>query len=630
MNSHMPDSFSTPDADSGPSAADPLQLLSGIPANPGVYQMKDSSGKVIYVGKARNLKKRVTSYFNRPEHADMKTTVLVRKIAAIETIVTSTENEALLLESTLIKQYRPRYNVILKDDKRYPSLRMDLSTPYPNLTVVRKVVRDGALYFGPYTSPPAVYQTLKIINKTFKLRKCRDRVFRTRTRPCLNYQMGLCLGPCCMAVDAERYAEMVREVVLFLKGRTPDLIRKLKQEMNAAAAERRYELAAEIRDKLFAMETTLEKQVVATSDFVDRDVIGFARSAEDAVITVLKVRGGLLVGSRHFYVSETLAADEELSGACIQQFYEQNDDIPEEILTPVLPEGLEAIQQFLEGLKPDGRVAVVMPQRGPKVNLVRMAVQNAENELERRTQERIGDISLLERLRQKLRLSRLPVRIECFDNSNISGTRPVSAMVVFEQGKPKKSDYRRYRITTVEGPDDYASMAEVLRRRYGKGADSEPFPDILMVDGGKGQLGIAVSVLAELNLTGHFDVIGIAKKNEEKGETQDKLYRPGRLNPLNIEREGGLLLLLQRIRDEAHRFAITYHRARRAAASVHSVLDAIAGIGPKRKQKLLRRFGGIRAIREASIEDLCRIPGINPKIAETIQNALSIPLTDGH
>ena len=626
----MSDAAPTQHAGPEPLFEDQLRLLDGIPSNPGVYQMKDSSGKVIYVGKARNLKKRVASYFNRPDHADMKTTVLVRKIAAIDTIITSTENEALLLESTLIKQYRPRYNVILKDDKRYPSLRMDLSKPYPNLTVVRKVVRDGALYFGPYTSPPAVYQTLKIINKTFRLRKCRDQVFRTRTRPCLNYQMGLCLGPCCLAVDSERYAEMVQEVILFLKGRTPDLIRKLKQEMNVAAAERQYELAAEIRDKLIAMETTLEKQVVAISDCMDRDVIGFARSAADAVITVLRVRAGLLVGSRNFYVSETLAADEELSGACIQQFYEQNNDIPEEILTPVLPDGLEAIQQFLESLKPGRKVVVATPQRGPKVRLVEMAMQNAANELERRSKERIGEASLLERLQQKLHLSRLPLRIECFDNSNISGTRPVSAMVVFEQGKPQKSDYRRYRITTVQGPDDYASMAEVLKRRYGKGAESEPFPDLLMVDGGKGQLGIDVSVLGELNLTGRFDVIGIAKKNEEKGETQDKLYKPGRLNPLNIDREGGLLLLLQRIRDEAHRFAITYHRVRRAAASVRSALDAITGIGPKRKQKLLKHFGSVRAIRTASIEELCQVPGINPKIAETIQNVLSIPLTEGH
>ena len=604
-----------------------LQLLAGVSADPGVYLMKDASGKVIYVGKARNLKKRLNSYFNRPDHTDPKTAVLVKKIASIETIITATENEALILESTLIKKHRPRYNVILKDDKRYPSLRMVTTSPYPNLTVVRKISRDGALYFGPYTSPSAVYQTLKIINKTFKLRKCKDRMFKVRKRPCLNYQIGSCLGPCCHKVDPDRYQEMVREVVLFLRGRTPDLVTKLKQDMNIAALARQYELAAEIRDKLFAIEKTLEKQIVVMTDFLDRDVIGFARSPADSIVTILFVRAGHLVGSRNFHFSETLASDAELIGSFIQQFYEQTIHIPDEILVSTAFDEMGVIREWLTDLKKI-KVDLILPLRGPKAHLIHMAEQNAGNELKNLIEDRLSDQTMLLRLQKQLSLARLPVRIECFDNSNISGTQPVSGMVVFEQTRPKKSDYRKYRIKTVSEPDDYATMAEVLKRRYGKDGDSALLPDLLMVDGGKGQLGIAVSVLDELNLSGRFDVIGIAKKDDMKGETQDKIYKPGRLNPVNLDRDGNLLLFLQRIRDEAHRFVITYHRSRRGAAAIRSVLDTIAGVGPKRKQALLKHYGSIKAIRAVSLDELSQALGMNRKIAEMIQSRLSIPLTE--
>lgn len=590
--------------------------------------MKDASGKVIYVGKARNLKKRLNSYFIRPEHPDPKTSVLVKKIASVETIITATENEALILESTLIKKHRPRYNVILKDDKRYPSLRMDTTSPYPNLTVVRKVSRDGALYFGPYTSAQAVYQTLKIINKTFKLRKCKDRMFKIRTRPCLNYQIGSCLGPCCLKVDPDQYQEMVREVVLFLKGRTPDLVSKLRQSMNAAALDRRYELAAEIRDKLFAIEKTLEKQIVVMTDFLDRDVIGFARSPADSIVTILFVRAGHLVGSRNFHFSETLASDAELIGSFIQQFYEQTTHIPDEILVSTVFDGMVVIQDWLKDLKKT-KVDIIWPQRGPKQHLIHMAEQNAGNELNNLIEDRLSDQTLLLRLQKQLSLARLPIRIECFDNSNISGTQPVSGMVVFEHTRPKKSDYRKYQIKTVSEPDDYATMAEVLKRRYARGRESSPFPDLLMVDGGKGQLGIAVSVLEELNLSGQFDVIGIAKKDDLKGEALDKIYKPGRLNPVNLDRDGNLLLFLQRVRDEAHRFVITYHRSRRGAAAIRSVLDTIPGVGPKRKQALLKHYGSIKAIRAASLDELSLAPGMNQKTAEMIKIRLSIPLTEG-
>ena len=597
---------------------DSSHLLTDISSDPGIYLMKDGSGKIIYVGKARNLKKRLASYFNRPEHADLKTAVLVKKIISIETIVTATENEALILESNLIKKHRPRYNIILKDDKRYPSLRIDITQPYPGLSVVRKIVRDGALYFGPYTSPPAVYQTLKIINKTFKLRKCKDRTFKIRTRPCLNYQIGSCLGPCHLAVDSERYQEMVKEVILFLRGRTPDLIHKLKQDMNAAAQKQQYELASEIRDKLFAIEKTLEKQVVATSDELDRDVIGFARSPADLMVTVLFVRAGQMLGSRNFHFSETLALDAELMESFIRQYYERADYIPDEILVSTEPDATEIVQEWLRDIKKTGKVTIIRPQRGQKSDLVQMALQNAQKELHHLIEDRFRDETLLGQLQQILNLTRLPVRIECFDNSNISGAHPVSAMVVFEHTQPKKSDYRKYRIKTLSTPDDYAAMAEVLRRRYGKGPDSEPFPDLLMVDGGKGQLGIAMAVLEELHLSGRFDVIGIAKKDEGKGELQDKIYKLGRLNAVNMDRAGNLLMLLQRVRDEAHRTAIAYHRSRRASSAVSSVLDDIPGVGPKRKQILLKHFGSVKAVRKASLDELCRIQGISRKAAEAI------------
>lgn len=602
-------------------------FLTGISSDSGVYLMKDSSGKVIYVGKARNLKKRLSSYFSRPELQDIKTSVLVKKISSIDTIITATEKEALILESTLIKKHRPRYNVILKDDKRYPSLRLDMTSPYPNLAVVRKIAKDGAMYFGPYTSSSAVYETLKIIKKTFKLRKCRNRVFKNRSRPCLNYQIGACLGPCCNQVDPDLYKEMVKDVTLFLKGKTPDLIQKLKHDMSVAASETKYETAAEIRDKIFAIEKTLEKQIVVTTDFLDRDIIGMARSNSETLVTVLFVRAGHLAESRNYHFSETLATDSELIGSFIHQFYEKATVIPDEVLSSTLPDGADAIQGLLTDLK-KSRVAVIWPQRGIKSHLIHMAEQNAKNELDHIINDRLNDQTMLLRLQKQLNLSGLPSRIECFDNSNISGSDPVSGMVVFENAKPKKSDYRKYKIKTISEPDDYATMAEVLRRRYGKGKDSEPFPDLLMVDGGKGQLGIAMSVLDDLNLADSFDVIGIAKKDEKKGQTEDRIYKHGRANPFNLDKDGNVLMFLQRIRDEAHRFAITYHRAKRSSSAVRSVLDEIPGVGAKIKQILLKNLGSIKNIRTASIDELCKLPGINKKTAEAVKDRLKNPSTN--
>ncbi|MDY6793380.1 MAG: excinuclease ABC subunit UvrC [Thermodesulfobacteriota bacterium] len=597
--------------------------LSRVSSGPGVYLMKDTAGTIIYIGKARNLKKRLASYFIKPVQPDIKTSVLVKKIERFDTIVTISEKEALILESNLIKRYKPRYNVFLKDDKRYPSIRLDTTHPYPNLTIVRKIKKDGSMYFGPFVSSAAVQQTLKMINKTFKLRKCHTSDFKTRTRPCLNSQMQRCLAPCCNDIDRDVYGEIVREVILFLKGSTCDLIQKVKKEMISAADNQDYETATMLRDKMFALEKTVEKQVVVSTDFIDRDVIGIAGSHELTLITVLIVRGGVLVGTRNFVFCETLSSHAETIGIFIRQYYEKEPFIPQEILTPMLVEDSALIEEWLKSIK-GKKVSILWPRRGEKAKLMAMADRNADIGLKEEMASLSADRKILARLQKKIKINRLPKRIECFDNSNISGKEPVAGMVVFENGKSKKSAYRRYAINTVSKHNDYAYMNEVLRRRYGKGEKSKPFPDLLVVDGGKGQLNIAVSVVKDLNLEGRFDIIGIAKKDEKRGEVQDKIYKPGRVNPVNFAKQGDLLLFLQRVRDEAHRFAISFHRKRRGKTSMRSVLDTIPGIGKKRKQILLRHFKSITKIRSASIEELSAVPGISYKTAESVASKLGV------
>ena len=588
--------------------------------------MKDTHGKVIYVGKARSLKKRLASYFARIENSasrmDMKTEILIRNISDFDTIITDSEKEALILESNLIKRYKPRYNVILKDDKRYPSLRLDIKDPYPNLIVVRKIAKDGALYFGPFASSVAVQKTLKIIHKTFRLRKCKQKDFNRRTRPCLNYQIGSCLGPCCLEVDNKIYDNIVKEVVLFLKGKTPDLIKKIKQEMISAAKVHDFEKAAVLRDKMFALEQTLEKQVAVTNDFKDRDVLGVARSDENSMLTILFIRSGFLIGTRNFKFSKTMSTDPEMIGEFIRQYYDATRFIPKEILTPKPPEDAFLTEEILSTIKGQ-KVKILSPKRGEKVRLIKMAYQNAQNSLRELIADMSRDSQLFIRLQQRLKMDRTPFRIECFDNSSISGKDAVSCMVVFEKGKPNKSLYRKYKLQTAIAKDDYACMAEVLYRRYGKDKTSKPYPDILMVDGGKGQLNIAFSILTSLKLEKKIQLISIAKRNDKKGETQDKIYKPGQANPVNLGREGDLILFLERIRDEAHRFAISFHRKRRIKTLMHSSLDSIQGVGEKRKLILLKHFKSIKKIRAATLEELSALPGISHNLAKTIKNGLS-------
>jgi excinuclease ABC subunit C len=601
------------------------EKLASLPSTPGVYLMKDAKGRILYVGKARHLKKRVTTYFTKAARRDLKTTVLVEKTADFDTIITNTEKEALLLESNLIKRHRPRYNVVLRDDKRYPCLRLDVKIPYPNLAIVRTLKKDGAMYFGPFASASAVRETLKLVHRTFKLRKCKGKNPQSRDRPCLNYQMELCLGPCSLPVDASEYADIVNEVILFLKGRTPDLLKHVKKEMEVAASRQDFEAAAGHRDRLFALEKTLEKQVATTPDLRDRDVVGLARKGRAVLIMVLFFRGGFLLGNRPFFFRETVASDNEVISSFLQQYYENAPFVPKEILLPSVPEDQDLIEGWLEELKGE-RVYVLIPQRGEKAKILEIAIRNAEKSLQEHLNAALAEEKALDLLQRRLTLARRPERIECFDLSNVAGTEGVGAMVVFEKGKARSNAYRKYRIKSASSRDDYGMLKEVLTRRYKKG-NAQPSPDLLMVDGGKGQLNMAIAVLKGLRLYGSFDLIGIAKRDPERGETEDKIYKPGRKNPVDLRKSPEALLFLQQIRDEAHRYVISYHRKRRMMTYRKSILEGIPGIGDKRRAKLLKHFGSVKRIKDASLEEIQAVPGMTRKAAQALVEALDHNLT---
>jgi excinuclease ABC subunit C len=541
-------------------------------------------------------------------------------VVDFDTIVTGSEKEALLLESNLIKRHRPRYNVVLKDDKRYPVLRFDLKHPYPNLTIVRKIGKDGAAYFGPFASAHAVRETLKFINKHFRLRKCKNREFSQRSRPCLHYQMDACYGPCCLDVEPQFYRKIVEEVILFLKGRTPELIRRIRGEMKDAVQRLAFEEAAQLRDRMQAMEMTLEKQLAVSRDLRDRDIVNIAANDQMALINVLSIRGGYLQGSRNFEVNETLADQAELLSAFIRQSYPPGAQCPHEILVPRQPPDSLLLEDWFRS-EHNQSVKIVRPQRGEKKRLLEMGHQNAEKALQESAADQARRQTLLIRLGQRLRLVQAPRRIECFDNSNLFGQAAVAGMVVFVDGRACRSQYRKFNIRYVQSPDDYASMEEILRRRFGNHPDW-PLPDLLLLDGGKGQLNIGLEVLRQLGLEGRLTLAAIAKKESARGEIQDKIYIPQRANPVNFASDRDVLLFLQRIRDEAHRFAISFHRQKRKERAMLSTLDDIPGIGPKRKEALLRHFGGLNAIREATLDELSAVPRMNRAAAKAVSDNL--------
>jgi excinuclease ABC subunit C len=593
---------------------DPQTLPFMLPEGSGVYLFKDSSGKIIYVGKAKNLKKRVLSYFRPPGELSHKTTVMMGKAKGLDYILTTTEKEAFILESNIIKQHLPRYNIVLRDDKQYPWLRLDPGEPYPRLSIVRRVKKDGARYFGPFSSAHSVRSTLKLIDRIFQLRKCRGQTPPQRSRPCLNFQLGQCLGPCAQDVPVEVYKEFIEQVILFLEGRSQELIKELKRSMGAAVENLDFEKAAKIRDQIKNVEKTIERQNVVSPKMEDQDVIGLAEREGVFQIVILFIRKGYLSASRSYLIKNEGGSSSEVMEAFLKQFYDRETFVPKHILISESVDDLPAIVEWVSDTA-EKRVYIEKPSRGEKLSLVRMAVANAENLLIHRKEATAGD--LLETAESVLKLRKRPRIMECVDVSNIRGDLAVGVIVSFLEGLPNKQNYRNFRIKGVEGIDDYGMTAEVISRRLSKGSP----PDLLVVDGGKGHLQAVKKVVDLAKGKNPPDLVAIAKE-DHKGEGE-KVYIPGRKNPLSLSQDHPVLLLLMRIRDEAHRRAITYHRKLREKAFTSSELDHIPGLGAKRKHILLNHFGTLEAILSASEQDLAKVPGISASLAGKIKTFFS-------
>ena len=593
--------------------------LAQLPKLPGVYLMKDRGGVVLYVGKAKNLKNRIRSYFQRLQDQRQKVQVLVGKIAGIDTIVTQSEKEALILENTLIKKYRPRFNVTYRDDKNYPYLRLSLDEAYPALTIARQAKPGGALYFGPFASAQAVRETLKLINLIFPLRKCHGRRLEKK-RPCIYFQLGQCPAPCCCQVDPEEYKKTVHDVQLFLQGRSREVIASLKKKMELESQSLHFEQAARTRDRIQALGKTLEKQAMVSLDFIDRDVFSFYREGERMEVVVLFVRSGRLSGTRSFSLRNLTLSDAEALSSFLTQYYDQGKFIPPEVIIPLQLPDRELLIEWLKETRGEP-VKITVPLQGPRYELLKMAAQNAEILFRREYLAQPDDV--LAALQEKLGLKRYPRRIACFDISNIMGTSAVGSAVLFIDGQPARHGYRRFRIKTVQQADDYAMMYEVLSRYLSRAQREETLPDLIMVDGGKGQLGVLIRALEENRIVS-VDAISLAKaKNRGKrpaatSAEEEKICLPHRKNPLILSRQSPVLLLLQRIRNEAHRFAITYHHQLKAKKDLTSSLQAIAGIGAKTAQKLLRHFGSIERLQEAGLEELAQLSFLNKKTASLV------------
>ena len=610
-------------------------ILKGIPAKPGCYLMKDEAGVVIYVGKAVNLRNRVRSYFQASANHSRKTTEMVSHVADIEWIVVGSELEALILEMNLIKRHQPKYNVHLKDDKHYPYIKAHWADPFPKVTVTRRLSDDGGRYFGPYTSVWAVHQTLDVLRKVFPYLTC-DRVITGQDpRACLYYDIKLCVAPCVGAVDQDTYRAMINDLCRFLRGRTEPVIGRLNDEMVRASEKMDYERAGAFRDQLIAIEKVVEGQKVISQDKIDSDVIAFARDERDACVQVFFIRGGKLIGREYFILEGTRQADDrELVEAFVKQFYTKAAYIPQRVLLPMEIEEAHIIETWLHSRRGGPKVRLLVPRRGAKKNLVRLAAENAAETLvslrARWEADRSKHVQALAELQNSLDLPGPPNRIECYDISNLQGTAAAGAMVVFVQGAPNKSMYRRFTIKTVRGQDDFASMEEVLDRRFRRwqtaneqskvpgGKLDQAFgllPDLLIVDGGKGQLGRAMQVLEAYGLVGKVPLVGLAKSHEE-------LYRVNEPDPVILPRRSEGLYLVQRIRDEAHRFALKQHHTQRRRQGLASRLDSISGIGPARRKALLRVFGDLEGIRQAKVEDLMAIPGVTRTLAERVKSEL--------
>ncbi|MCC7089591.1 MAG: excinuclease ABC subunit UvrC [Dehalococcoidia bacterium] len=629
--------------------------LAALPAKPGVYLMRNAEGEVIYVGKAAKLKDRVRSYFGSPHMMEPKTRALRQQIDDFEYIVVGNAGEALILEATLIKRHQPFFNIRLKDDKRYPYLKVDIQNPWPRVYITRRIEKDGARYFGPYASAGSVRATLDLTKKLFPWRSCTKEITGKDARPCLDYYIKRCIAPCTSYCTKEEYDEVIEQVLLFLEGKADDVLRRLRKQMAGAAERMEYERAAQVRDQLKAIERTVERQMVSTTRKEDVDIFGMARESDQACVQVFFVRGTQMIGRDTFMLEGVRdEPDSAVLTNFLLQYYEGAQYIPKLVAIPTEADDRDTMEELLTE-KRGSLVEVRVPERGEKRRLVELAAENAKEALAQMRVRWMADTNkteqALEQLREELSLPEIPRRIECYDNSNIQGTSPVSSMVVFIDGKPATNQYRKFKVRTVEGADDFATMQEVLRRRFarhGRGApgaaggaateehggaeaqrseggppaggeapragDAWDLPDLVIIDGGKGQLGAAVQVMRELGVY-QIPAVGLAKRFEE-------LYVPDEVEPVVLPRNSEALYLVQRIRDEAHRFAITYHRQVRAKSSIQSALDTIPGIGPKRKKALLKKFGSVKQIREADVEDVAATVGFTRALAEKVKAEL--------
>lgn len=607
--------------------------LKKLPDNPGVYIMKDDYGEIIYVGKAISLKNRVRQYFQSSRSSTPKVNALVKNISEFEYIIVDNEIEALILESNLIKKHKPKYNVLLRDDKSYPYIKVTTNEKYPRVIKTRRVLKDGAKYFGPYPSGYAVNDTLEIITNLYPIRTCNLKLDGTRVidRPCLNYYIERCLAPCQGNVDEKQYREMINEIIMFLNGKEDKLVELIEEKMVEASKKMDFENAAKYRDQINSLKLILEKQKIVSTNIVDQDVIGMARGIEEVCVQVFFIRSGKVVGREHFilYDVEHLERSEVLS-SFIKQFYLGTAYVPKEVFVEEEFEDMEVVSKWLSE-KRGSKVSIRIPKRGEKSKLMEMVRNNALNTLnqyseanKRKAMEREDS---LEELAELLDLEHIPYRIEAFDISNIQGVEPVGSMVVFEDGKEKKSDYRRFKIRTVEGPDDYGSMKEIIERRFKRGLKEKVFmkenqievkgfsnfPDLIMIDGGKGQVNVTKAVLLELDLD--VPVCGLVK--DDYHNTRGIIYDN---NEIELPKDSSTFRFITRIQDEAHRFAISYHRSLRSKKMFKSDLDNIKGIGNVRKKSLLKALGSIDGIKNASIDELSKVDGMNRAVAEEVYN----------
>ncbi len=600
------------------------ERLNALPPKPGVYLFRDASGNVLYVGKGANLHSRVRSYFPTPYSLSPKLQKMVARVSDFEFLVTDSEQEALILECNLIKRHRPRYNVRLKDDKTYPYLKINLQEEWPRVYITRRVERDGSRYFGPFASAGSVRKTLDLVKKLFPFRSCRKAITGTDRRPCLEYDIYRCVGPCIGAVTREEYKEIINQVIMFLEGKQETVVRELERKMDEASQRLEFERAAVLRDQIHAVERTTERQKISSAARGDEDIIALAQNKDHAYVEVFFIRNGKLIERDHFIVQGAQdEAPSQIMTSFLNQFYDSATFIPPLILLQHPPYDLPIIKRLLES-KRRGKVALYVPQRGEKKRLVDMVAENAHQGLEQMMIKRLADpdttAAALEELKRELHLPQAPKRMECYDISDIRGTAAAGSMVVFEEGQPRPAHYRRFRIRTVEGADDYAMIQEVLRRRFKRAGDFKGesawaiVPDLVLIDGGRGHLNAALDAMKEMGVD-FIPVAALAKEREE-------LFRPEIAETIVLPHTSPALYLVQRIRDEAHRFALGYHQRVRRAEYTTSALDNVPGIGPKRKRALLKKFGSIKAIKEASLDEVAAVLGMTRSLAQRVKEYL--------